>query len=94
MSRRPGVLKAKQQGHAGKQQDKYDKFLQNHAQTFQAFLKHSGLAYRCYVQQLADKALGTEVHVNRNTKIHASDAGKKDAKKMGVFVDMLRKEMP
>lgn len=28
--------------HAGNQQNKYDRFFQNHAQTFQAFLKHSG----------------------------------------------------
>lgn len=102
--------------HAGNQQNTYDKFFQNHAQTFQAFLKHSGESWRvflCVARTLLQfcKALlfagpadrfdvqqlekGTEVHVNRNTKIHASDAQlKKDAKKMGAFVDMLHEEMP
>lgn len=60
---------------------------------FQAFLHHSGLADNFDVQQLADR--GTEVHVNRNTKVHASDAQlRKDAKKMGAFVDMLNEDMP
>jgi len=103
--------------HAGRQQDKYDNILQNHAETFQAFLNHSGgsrhmflsgprtvqqfvkalvfagLADNFDMQQLAVK--GTEVRVNRNTKMHASDAQlKKDAKKMGAFVDLLSEDMP
>lgn len=41
------------------------------------------------MQQLADK--GTDVHVNCNIKIQASDAQlKKDVQKISAFVDMLR----
>ncbi len=36
---KPGGIRS---SHAGNQQDKYDSFLQNHAETFQAFLNHSG----------------------------------------------------
>jgi len=103
--------------HAGRQQDKCNNVLQNTAETFQAFLSHSGgrrhmflsgprtvqqfvkalgfagLADNFDVQQLAVK--GTEVHVNRNTRIRASDTQlKKEAKKMGAFVDMLSEDMP
>ena len=53
----------------------------------------AGLADKLVVQQLADK--GTDAHVNCTIKIHASDAQlKKDAKKMGAFVDMLSEDMP
>ena len=45
------------------------------------------------MQQLADK--GIEGLVHRDRKVHASDAQlKKDAKKMGPFVEMLREDMP
>ena len=45
------------------------------------------------MQQLAVK--GNEGHVKHNTKILASDAQlKKEAKKMGAFVDMLSEDMP
>ncbi|DBB17194.1 TPA: hypothetical protein ACH3X3_014258 [Trebouxia sp. C0006] len=78
---------------AGMQQDKYNDILQNHAETFQAFLNYSGLADNFDVQQLAVK--GNEGHVKHNTKILASDAQlKKEAKKMGAFVDMLSEDMP
>ncbi len=64
--------------------------------TVQQFVKalgFAGLADNFDVQQLAVK--GTEVHVNRNTRIRASDTQlKKEAKKMGAFVDMLSEDMP
>lgn len=62
-------------------------------QPFLKALVSAGLADNFDVQQLVHR--GTEVHVNCNTKVHASDAQlRKDAKKMGAFMDMLSEDMP
>ena len=56
-------------------------------------LVFAGLAGKFDVQQLADK--GTEVRVSWNKSVHANDAQlRKDARKLGAFVDLLREEMP
>ena len=96
--------------HAGNQQNKYDSFFQNHAQSFQAFPKHSGesclelccnsvrvVFLQVWLTNLMCSSLlrkAPRFMSVANTQIHASDAQlKKDAKKMGAFVDMLHEEM-
>ncbi|KAL3131747.1 hypothetical protein ABBQ38_007467 [Trebouxia sp. C0009 RCD-2024] len=75
------------------QQQKYSTFVQRNAGPFQAFMHKSGLAASHDLEWLAAK--GSDLHINRNAKLHSKDAHlRKDAKRMGGFVKMLSNDMP